>query len=126
MTNKKMKSSTIKKVVVECKLKDSLDTGEFNIDSDIFDDIYLEAATRFVERYINQKHVKIAPILSTYEKIDVKNFNKHYCYNSYFVIVNAGFHKKAENMRKNFLAASGMDLQKEKLKSYPDGNVNDN
>lgn len=116
-----MKSLKVKTIVVECKLKDSIDTKQFNVDEDIFDDIYLEAATRFAEAYVKEKNQKIAPILSTYEKKDVKNVNKHYCYNSYYIIINAGFHKKAEIMRKNFLAAAGIDLSKEALKSS-DGN----
>ncbi len=117
MINNKMKSSKIKTVVVECKFKDSLDRKEFDVDADIFDDVLLEAATRFAEEHVKQDNAKIAPILSTYEKKDVLDYNKHFCYNSYFVIVNAGFHKKAEIMRRNFLRISGKDLSKELIKS---------
>ena len=120
-----MKSSKVKTVVVECKLKDSLDVKEFDIDPEIFDDIYLEAATRFAEQHVRKQNAKIAPILSAYEKKDVKNFDKHFCYNSYYVIINAGFHRKAEIMRRNFLTISGVDLQKESLKSK-DANSNSN
>lgn len=112
-----MKSSQVKTVVVECKLKDSLDVKEFDIDSEIFDDIYLEAATRFADQHVRKRNAKIAPILSAYEKKDEKDFNKHFCYNSYYVIINAGFHRKAEIMRKNFMTVAGIDLQKESLKS---------
>lgn len=116
MTNRKMKS-TIKTIVVECKLKDSLNLKEFEVDSDIFEDVYLEAATRFAEDHVKQPGAKIAPILSTYEKKDKKDYDKHLCYNSYFIIINAGFHKKAENMRANFKKQFNIDLAKETLKS---------
>jgi hypothetical protein len=117
MLEKKMKLSKVKTIVVECKLKDSVDLKEYDVDTEIFDDIYLEAATRFAEQHIKKNNAKIAPILSTYEKKDIKNYNKHYCYNSYYVIINTGFHRKAEIMRKNFLVLAGIDLQKEEIKS---------
>lgn len=116
-----MKLSKIKTVVVECKLKDSVDKKQFDIDSDIFDDIFMEAATRFTEQYIKQKNVKMAPILTAWDKKDTKNFEKYYCYNSYYVVINAGFHKKAEIMRKNFLTATGIDLKHEKIKTESNG-----
>lgn len=121
MLDKKMKSSKVKTVIVECKLKDSIDTKEFDIDSELFDDILMEAATRFTEKYVKRQNVKISPVLSAWEKKDAKNYEKHICYNSYYVIINAGFHRKAEIMRKNFMAATGIDLKLEKLKTEQDG-----
>lgn len=112
-----MKSSTVKTIVVECKLKDSLDTKEYEVDSELFDDIYMEAATRFVEQHVIKPNAKIPPILSTYIKKDVKNYDKHFCYNSYYLMVNAGFHKKAEIIRKNFMIVSNIDLKNESIKS---------
>lgn len=120
-----MKASNIKTVVVECKMKGSFDSKEFDIDQEIFDDVLFEAATRFAEERIKTKNPKIAAILIAYNKKDVKNYDKHICYNTYFVIVNAGYHKKAEIMRKNFLEASGVDLQKDPIKGQnarPDDN----
>lgn len=122
MINKKMKSSKVKTIVVECKLKDTVFVKEYNVDSDIFDDVYLEAATRFAEHHVKKQNAKIAPILTSYEKKDAKNYSKHFCYNSYYVIINAGFHKKAEIMRRNFLTVAGVDLQKENLKSNNNSN----
>jgi hypothetical protein len=112
-----MKSSQVKKVVVECKMKSSLEIKEYDVDTEIFDDILLEAATRFVEERVNSKNAKICPILTCFEKKDEKNFDKHFCYNSYYMIINAGFQKKAEIMRRNFMMLTGIDLQKESLKS---------
>lgn len=117
MLDKKMKSLKIKTVVVECRLKDDVYTKQFDIDSEIFDDILLEASTRFAEQHVKKQNVKIAPILTAWEKENVKKYDKYFCYNSYFIIINAGFHKKAEIMRKNFMSATGIDLRMEKLKT---------
>lgn len=116
-----MKSSKIKTVVVECKLRDDVYTKQFDINSEIFDDILLEASTRFAEQHVRKQNVKISPILTAWEKKDAKNYEKHFCYNSYYIIINAGFHKKAEIMRKNFMAATGIDLKREKLKTEQNG-----
>lgn len=112
-----MKSLKIKTVVVECKLKDNVYTKQFDVDPELFDDVLLEASTRFAEQHVKKQNVKIAPILTAWEKKDYKNYDKYFCYNSYFVIINAGFHKKAEIMRKNFMIATGIDLKLEKLKT---------
>lgn len=112
-----MKSSKIKTVIVECKLRDDVYTKQFDIDSEIFDDILLEASTRFAEQHVRKQNVKIAPILTAWEKKDAKNYDKYFCYNSYYIIINAGFHRKAEIMRKNFMTATGIDLKSEKLKT---------
>lgn len=116
-----MKSSKIKTIVVECRLKDNVYTKQFDVDSEIFDDVLLEAATRFTEQHIKKPNVKIAPILTAWEKKDEKNYEKYNCYNSYYVIINAGSHKKAEIMRKNYMSATGIDLKLEKLKTEPNG-----
>lgn len=126
MTNdKKMKSSKIKRIVVECKLKDSKETKEYDVDPEIFDDFLLEAATRFAEDCVKKPKAKITSILTAYDKVDSKNFEKHYCFNSYYLLINAGQHKKAEIMRKNFMAATQIDLQKENLKTQ-DGQLGTN
>jgi hypothetical protein len=117
MIEKKMKSSMVKKVVVECKLKNFIETKEFDINSEIFDDFLLEAATRFVEQHVTKENAKIAPILTTFEKKDSKNYEKHFCFNSYYIIIFAGFHHKAEIMRRNFMSITGIDLKKESIKS---------
>lgn len=124
----KMKSSKIKTIVVECRFTDSVNSNNFEVDSDIFEDVYMEAATRFIEGYIKENNTKIAPILETYEQKDLKKPNKHFCYNSYYVIVNAGFYKKAEIMRQNFKNLCGVDLKKESIRgeNKKNGNFNSN
>ena len=112
-----MKTSKIKSTIIECKMKDSLVKKEFNIDSDVFDDVQMEAATRFAEQHILNKCSKIPPILTAYIKEDSEDYDKHISYNSYYIIIFAGFHRKAEIMRKNFLSISNIDLQKEPIQN---------
>lgn len=114
-----MKSSTVKTIVVECKLRNSLNIKEYEVDSEIFEDPYMEAATRFAEQQVKKPGATITPILSTYDKKDVKNYDKHICYNSYYVVINAGYHKKAEIMRNNFKRLEHIDLKNESIKSNP-------
>lgn len=116
-----MKLSKIKTVVVECKLKNDVFQKQFDIDSEIFDDVLLEAATRFAEQHVNKQNAKIAPVLTAFEKKYSKNYEKHICYNSYYIIINAGFHRKAEIMRKNFMSVTGIDLKLEKIKTEQNG-----
>jgi hypothetical protein len=44
---KDMKASALKKIVVKCA---DFWVDEFEIDSEIFDDVYVEAATRAIEK----------------------------------------------------------------------------
>lgn len=109
---KYMKSSTIKKVVVKC-----LDwKEEINVDSSIFDDIYMEAATRAIEKRKNLPKLELAVIMECWEKKDMKDPTMHFIYNTYFVLINSSMHEKAEILRLNFLKEYKLDLRKEKLK----------
>lgn len=108
-----MKSSTLKKIVVKCG---DYWMDEHEIDSNLFDDVYVEAATRAIEQRKNQPGLKVTVIIETWEKKDFKRPDKHYCYNTYRIFVNAGIHDKAENLRQNFIKLHGIDLSKESLK----------
>ena len=116
-----MKSSTLKKVVVKCS---DFWMDEFEIDSEIFDDIYVEAATRAIEKRKDLPGFKVTFIIETWEKKDFKKPDKHYCYNTYRILINAGMHDKAEMLRLNFMRMHGIDLQKESLKGENDKNGN--
>lgn len=121
---KYMKLSKIKKIVVKAA---DFWMDEIEIDCDIFDDVYLEASTRAVEKRRNLPGFLLSATLECWEKKDFNNTNKHFCYNTYFVLVNAGMHKKSEIFRDNFTRMYGVDLQKESLKgNNDDGNTNIN
>ena len=109
--------SKFKKVVVKC-----LDwTEEFNIDSTIFNDVYVEAATRALEKRKDGEKFLVTVVMETFLKSDTNKAQKHYVYNTYFVLINAGLYFKAEMMRLNFLKSHGIDLRKESLKGKDDG-----
>ncbi len=108
-----MKSSKIKKIVVKCG---DFWMDEHSIDSEIFDDVYVEAATRAVEKRQNLPGFKVGVIIECWEKKDFTKPQKHICYNTYRVLINAGLHDKAEMMRHNFLKMYGTDLRNESLK----------
>jgi len=110
---KYMKTSKIKKIVVKCS---TFWMEEFEIDSEIFDDVYCEGATRAVEKRHTLQGFKVGPIIECWEKKDFTKPLKHICYNTYRILVNAGLHNKAQMMRSNFLKMYGTDLNEESLK----------
>jgi len=111
-----MKSSEIKKIVVKC-----LNWKEqFEINASIFDDVYMEAATRAIEKKLGQPDFKLAIVMECSEKVGNK-LNVPVVLNSYFVLVNAGCHRKAELLRMNFMKKHGVDLKLESMRGE-DGN----
>jgi len=115
---KNMKAQMLKKIVVKCA---DFWMDELEVDSDIFDDIYLEAATRAIEKRKDLPGFKVTIVIETWEKKDFKKPERHFCYNTYRVLVNAGLHDKAEMLRLNFMRMHGVDLQKENLRGNNDG-----
>ena len=111
-----MKASALKIVAVKCA---GFWEDEFEIDSTIYDDIHMEAATRAVEKRKDLPGFKVAVMIECWDKKYVSDPNKHICYNTYFVLINSGLHKKAEMLRLNFFKQHKIDLQKESLK--PEG-----
>jgi hypothetical protein len=108
---KSMKPSKLKKIVVKCLNW----TDMVEIDGDIFDDVYMEAATRVVEKNRNTPDFSVSIVMMCYEKKDEKNSDKHICYNTYYVLVNAALYEKAELLRLNFLKTYAIDIQKQSL-----------
>jgi hypothetical protein len=119
-----MKSSTIKNIIVQCgqnpETKKPYWKDEIEVDSEIFDDPLLEAATQSVEKRKNEPDFKVAVVIECFEKKNAKDPMKHICYNSYFIMVNAGLYEKAELLRLNFKKAYKTDLQKESIKGEAD------
>ena len=118
-----MKSSTVKNIVVQCGPANApFWTDEIRVDAEIFDDPLFEAATRAVEKRKNEIDFKVTITIETYETQNIKDPMQHFCYNTYFVFVNAGLHEKAELLRLNFKKLYGNDLQKESIRGeYEDG-----
>jgi hypothetical protein len=110
---KDMKASALKKIVVKCA---DFWVDEFEIDSEIFDDVYVEAATRAIEKRKDLPGFRVTVVIECWEKKDFKKPEKHFCYNTYRVLINAGLHGKAEMLRLNFMRLHNIDLQKESLR----------
>ena len=111
-----MKSLRNKTVVVKC-----LDwSDEFLIDPNIFDDIYMEAATRSLEKRNADDGFKVAVVIDCCEKRYIKKIDKHLMYITYFVLINAGLHHKAEVLRDNFKEMHGIDIKEESIKGSAD------
>jgi hypothetical protein len=105
-----MKSS-IKNITV-CLSEDN--TAEYIVDSDLFTDPYLEAITRAIERGTKNTGilVGIRPIATCWE---TKKPKKQHSYNSYWSMINAGQHIKAERLREKFKSQYDLDLAKEPI-----------
>lgn len=102
-----MKSSAIKTIVVSLTA-DNL--TEHLVDGDLFEDPFMEAATRAVEKCKKKKGAIIRPVTTCWEK---KTPKKVKMYNSYWILINAGCYAKAEQLREKFKAQSDVDLAKE-------------
>jgi hypothetical protein len=110
---KTMKSSAIKTIVAKVNSKASF---EFEVDGGVFDDVYVEAATRAVERLKHDPSAIVRPIIEVCEKKDSTKAEGLVVCNSYWALVNAGMYEKAERMRELFKAQHDKDLKEEPLR----------
>jgi hypothetical protein len=102
----------MKKIKIVVKI--SPETYTLDIE-DIFDDPFIEACTRIIEfRRKSQESMAVPPCILA--NLDRKGAKIH-VYNTYIVLINAGYHKYAENLRLRFMEDSGIDLKEEPIKS---------
>jgi hypothetical protein len=113
-------SKKIKTIIVKCLNW----SDKVEVDSEIHDDVYMEAATRVIEKNKKTPNFTVSVVMECYDKNDEKDPYKHIVYNTYFVLINAGLHEKAEMLRLNFLKVNKIDLQKQSLKGDESGNPN--
>ena len=104
-----MKLSAIKTVIVKLTADN---VNEFDVDTDTFSDPFMEAATRAVEITKKKRHGIIRPIAECWDKNTPK---KLATYNSYWILVNAGCYRKAEQLREKFKMQTDIDLAKQPL-----------
>lgn len=102
-----MKSSAMKKIIVKLTADNMY---EIDVDADIFDDPFLEAATQAIEQCKIKKYGIIHPITTCWEKKDAKFPKKYRHFNSYWILVNASLYQKAELLREKFRDQKGIDL----------------
>lgn len=110
-----MKSSATKTVVVSLTADN---ITEYDIDTNIFDDPYMEAATRAVEQSRKSQGGIIRPITRCWEK---KQPKKSFMYNSYWILINASCYNKAEMLREKFRLQTEVDLAKEPIHARDTG-----
>ena len=85
---------------------------DIQIDDDIFDDVYVEACTRILEKNIRVGNLTVSPFMEA----NIKNRKKIFVFNTYKILINAGYHKFAENLRFNFKKQTSIDLKYEPIK----------
>lgn len=108
-----MKQSAIRTIVV-CLTADNI--SEHEIDTNVFDDPFAEAATRAAEIGRKTKGAIIRSVTQCWEK---KSPKKIYFYNSYKILLNASSFKKAEQLRQKIILQHKIDLAKEPLHASP-------
>ena len=101
-----MKSPMIKTVVVRLTTEN---VSEYDVDTDIFDDPFLEAATRAIEKTKKKMRGIIRAMIECWDKKDPK---KVIMFNSYWILVNASCYSKAELLREKFKMQTNCDLAK--------------
>jgi hypothetical protein len=107
----------IKKVIVV------LNNIRYNveIDNEDFEDHRVEACTRIVEKLFGEKNYEVTPVMFCEEVCigprSKKKKAKFATYNTYKVLINAGFHAHAERLREFYKKGSKIDLATEPLQS---------
>jgi len=94
---------------------------EIEIDNSLFEDYKLEACTRLIERLFSENHYDITPFMFCEDVTNTKS-KKKACikfgtYNTYKVIINAGYHELAERLRTIFYKENKLDLATEPIQS---------
>ena len=80
---------------------------EIVVDTSVFDDPYMEAATRAILRLRRRPKSFIHPVIKCYSGESPKQV--HY-YNSYTILYNAGMSAKAEELRAKYKEKTAKDL----------------
>jgi len=83
-----------------------------SIDDDIFDDVLAEACTRAITENLKEKNMIVSPFMEA----KLKNGKRVYIYNTYKILINAGYHTFAENLRFNFKNQTRVDLKNEPIR----------
>ena len=97
-----------KTIIVKCAGWES----DISVNSDDFEDIFVEACTRALEKHIRSSKVMVAPFMEA----KLKKSKTVYIFNSYKILANAGFHTFAENLRNNVRREMKVDLRDEPIK----------
>ena len=87
------------------------------VDESIFEDYKVEACTQAMERAISDGNSTVTALLQCWlEPKNGKSKKTVSVYNTYKILINAGFHSKAEILRSVFLSRTKVDLADEPIK----------
>ena len=87
------------------------------VDESIFEDYKVEACTQAMERAISDGNSTVTALLQCWlEPKNDKSKKIVSVYNTYKILINAGFHSKAEILRSVFLSRTKVDLADEPIK----------
>lgn len=86
------------------------------VDEKIFDDYKLEACTQALEKMLKDGNTLVTALLQCWDEPVKKQGKKINIYNTYKILINAGFHEKAEVLRSVFLIKTNVDLAEEPIK----------
>lgn len=87
------------------------------VDEKIFDDYKLEACTQAIEKALKDGNSTVTALLQCWiEPKSEKSKKNISVYNTYKILINAGFHSKAEILRAVFLSKTKVDLANEPIK----------
>lgn len=92
-------------------------TQTMSIDETIFDEYKVEACTRAIESRFKNGDVSITAFMQCSDILKNNRVSKTCSiYNTYKILINAGFHIKAELLRNICLRESDVDLAQEPIK----------
>ena len=86
------------------------------VDEKIFDDYKLEACTQALEKVIQTGNTLVTALIQCWDEPVKKQGKKISIYNTYKLLINAGFHEKAEVLRSIFFMKTNVDLAEEPIK----------
>ena len=81
-----------------------------------FDDYRLEACTQALEKVIQTGNTLVTALIQCWDEPVKKQGKKISIYNTYKLLINAGFHEKAEVLRSIFFMKTNVDLAEEPIK----------
>jgi hypothetical protein len=100
----------MKTILVKCAKWEEM----IEIDDTIFDDFKAEACTRCIEKHFRSGKFNVSAFMHCSLVVKGKT-KKLSTYNTYKILINAGYHRHAEVLREMFLEENKIDLAMEPI-----------
>jgi hypothetical protein len=85
---------------------------EIIVDDTIFKNYHIEGCTIAIEQNIKSGNLKVSPFINSH----IKSSKCIHTFNTYFILINAGYHLYAENLRVGFKTQTCIDLKYEPIR----------